>query len=219
MINYMHLNGQNIWAVGRNYAEHIRELGNQPKSDSPQTPKNPMIFLKAGSCRVPNRSTFTLPSFSADIHHEVEIALRFGPLLKIDAFTVALDLTARDTQNALKEARHPWTLAKSFKNACPLGDWYFFKKEAEASALPELSDLHFSLKVNGELRQKGHVSEMIFSMQAMCDYLRAHFPVLPGDILLTGTPAGVAQINAGDTLDAEISNFVKATWKVGENHA
>ena len=219
----MHLNGQNIWAVGRNYAEHIRELANEsksePKGELKAPPKNPMIFLKAGSCRIANHASFSLPSFSSDIHHEVEIALRFGPQLKIDAFTIALDLTARDTQNILKAAGHPWTLAKSFKNSCPLGDWHLLKSEAEPSTQKELSDLHFSLKVNGELRQKAHVSDMIFSMQRVCDYVRENFPVLPGDVLLTGTPSGVAAIKPGDLLEAEISNFVKATWKVKTTHA
>ena len=215
-LNVNMLNGQNIWAVGRNYAEHIRELGN---ADAKAPPKNPMIFLKAGSCRVANHASFTLPSFSSDIHHEVEIALRFGPKLKIDAFTIALDLTARDTQNILKAASHPWTLAKSFKNSCPLGDWHLLKTEDEPSAHKELAELHFSLKVNGELRQKAQVSEMIFSMQKVCDYVRDNFPVLPGDVLLTGTPSGVAAIKPGDLLEAEITHFVKATWKVDPKNA
>ncbi len=215
LIVNMNLNSQNIWAVGRNYAEHLKELGNQTATP----PKNPMIFLKSGSSIVANNASFVLPTFSNDVHHEAEIALRFGPQLKIDAFTIALDLTARDTQTALKAAGHPWTLAKSFKNSCPLGYWHFLKTEVEPNASAELSDLSFSLHVNGQLRQKGHVGEMIFSMQQVCDYVREHFPILPGDILLTGTPSGVARIEPGDVLEAEITNFVKARWSVGNLNA
>ena len=214
----MHLNCQNIWAVGRNYAEHIRELGNdansQAKPSNHSPAKNPMIFLKSGSSIVANGKSFSLPKFSNDVHHEVEVALRFGPNLAVDAFTIALDLTARDTQNLLKASAHPWTLAKSFKDSCPLGDWQFLGTEDETKAFKKLSSLQFSLRVNGELRQEGNTKDMIFSMQVVCDYVREHFAVLPGDIVLTGTPAGVGAIKPNHYLEAEISNFTKATWRV-----
>ncbi len=206
---------QNIWAVGRNYSEHIRELGNS----TVEAPKTPMIFLKAGSCVVPNGESFELPHFTTDIHHEVEIALRFGPDLKIDAFTIALDLTAREIQNALKANKHPWTLAKSFKNAAPLGPWHVFSKSAEPSDHPELQDLQFSLHVNGVLRQKASSKDMIFNMQSICDYLRKTFPVVPGDVVFTGTPEGVAKILPNDILKAEITHFIKAQWSVKGSNA
>ena len=219
----MHLNCQNIWAVGRNYAEHIRELGNdansQAKPSNHSSTKNPMIFLKSGSSIVANSKSFSLPKFSNDVHHEVEVALRFGPELDVDAFTIALDLTARDTQNLLKAAAHPWTLAKSFKHSCPLGEWSLLSADNESKAFEKLSDLKFSLRVNGELRQQGNTKDMIFSMQTICDYVREHFAVLPGDVVLTGTPAGVAAIKPNDFLEAEISNFTKANWRVESSYA
>ncbi len=216
----MNLNSQNIWAVGKNYAAHVREMqSSEPSKVTELKPQKPMIFLKAGSSIVLNNTSFLLPQFSNEIHHEVEIALRFGPSLKIDAFTIALDLTARDTQSEMKAKGHPWTLAKSFKNSCPLGYWHFLKHEVEPSAERILADLNFTFHVNGELKQKGHVSEMIFSMQQVCDYVRENFPVVPGDILLTGTPAGVGPILPGDVLEAEITNYVKARWSVGKRNA
>jgi len=217
----MHSNCQNIWAVGRNYLEHIKELNKESGKEfggDQKSPQNPMIFLKSGSSLVANGASFCLPKFSNEVHHEVEIALRFGPHLKIDAFTIALDLTARDIQNILKAAGHPWTLAKSFKNSCPIGPWYQLSQNAEPSTHAELKDLSFTLHVGSQLRQQGHVREMIFDMQKICDYLREHFPVLPGDIVLTGTPSGVGKINPGDVLTAEIKNFVKAHWSVEGSH-
>ena len=205
----------NIWAVGRNYSEHIRELGNLNAPPAPY----PMIFLKSGSSIVANGASFSLPKFSNDIHHEVEIALRFDAHLLVDAFTIALDLTARDTQATLKAAGHPWTLAKSFKNSAPLGPWHVLAKSAEPKDHAELKDLSFSLYVNEELRQQGSVHDMIFSMQEICDYVRENFAVLPGDIVLTGTPKGVAQIKPNDVLKAEIKNFVKAQWSVQSSNA
>ena len=200
----------NIWAVGRNYSEHMRELNTTPA----QPAQYPMIFLKAGSALVKDGESFSLPAFTQDIHHEVEIALRFAKdakgELKIDAFTIGLDLTAREVQDTLKAARHPWTLAKSFKNSAPMGNWHVLPRVAEPSEHPELQNLSFSLHVNDELRQSGSVTDMIFSMQVVCDYLRQNFPVEAGDVVMTGTPAGVSKIKPHDILKAEIKNYLKA---------
>ena len=190
---------QNIWAVGRNYADHAKELGNA-------VPTEPMIFLKAGSTATWGH-TIQMPSWQPHIHHEVELALRFGADLKIDSAAIALDLTDRDKQNELKSKGHPWTLAKSFKGSCPLGDFF------PVQNLEELKNLEMSLQVNGELRQKGSTSQMIFSLEILIDFVLKHFPVQPGDLLLTGTPAGVASFKSGDILEAEISGKVKHVWK------
>lgn len=188
---------QNIWAVGRNYVEHAKELGNS-------VPTEPMIFLKAGSSVVKNGATFKLPSFSSDIHHEVEIAYRFNDEFRFDEMTIALDLTAREVQSKLKAAGHPWTLAKSFKDSCPIGP--FVK-----SSLEKLS---FSLEVNGEIRQSGQTSDMIHSAEQLRLYVLERFPVVPGDLLLTGTPKGVSLLRSGDTLKASIDGHITASWKI-----
>jgi acylpyruvate hydrolase len=193
---------QNIWAVGRNYVEHAKELGNQVSSSN----EDPMIFLKAGSSIVPNEGRFALPKFSSDIHHECEVAFRFGPHLNFDEMTIALDLTARDVQTKLKTAGHPWTLAKSFKASCPIGPFIKFSGDPQA--------LHFILKVNGEIRQSGQTSDMVHSVEKLRLYVLDRFPVVPGDLLLTGTPKGVALVKPGDRIEAEIEGLLKATWNV-----
>jgi 2-keto-4-pentenoate hydratase/2-oxohepta-3-ene-1,7-dioic acid hydratase in catechol pathway len=195
---------RNIWAVGRNYGDHAKELGHQaPAADS-----EPMVFLKAGSCVVNFDETFALPPFSTDVHHECEIALQFGANGQFRALTVALDLTARDLQTKLKANGHPWTLAKSFNASCPLGPL------VPLTSNIDLQNLEFRLHVNGELRQHGFSREMIHPIEKLRQYVLARFPVEEGDLLLTGTPAGVARMNPGDVLLAEIVGLVKAQWRV-----
>ncbi len=192
-----------IWAVGRNYADHAKELGHA----APTATDEPMIFLKAGASAVPQGADIRLPSWSRDVHHECEIALRFGAKLEFTDFTVALDLTARDAQARLKAAGHPWTLAKSFTDSCPLGPPISLTR-----LVGGIDSLTFTLKVNGELRQVGRPAEMIFKPEALRAYLLGRFPVRPGDWLLTGTPVGVGKIVNGDFLEAEIPGYAHASW-------
>lgn len=192
---------RNIWAIGRNYAEHAKELGNE-------VPTEPLIFLKAGSTAVMNSDTFSMPPWTMDVHHEVELALRFDENLKIHQAAVALDLTERTLQAKLKAKGSPWTLAKSFTNSCPLSDFF------TVHSLDELKALEITLTVNGELRQKGHTSQMIFSLEKQIEYVLSHFPVCPGDVLLTGTPSGVAALKRGDELVAEIHGKIQKRWRV-----
>ena len=196
---------RNVWAVGRNYAEHAKELGNAV----PQASGDPMIFLKAGSGIVENQDAqvatpFTLPAFSQNVHFETELVFRFGPNLDFDAVTIGIDLTARDVQDAAKSKGQPWTLAKSFKNSCLLGPWSTVPSKVEA--------LRFELRVNGDVRQKGDPRSMIHSVEKIRTFLIGHFPVVPGDLVMTGTPEGVAQLRSGDRLDAEIAGLVRAAW-------
>ncbi|WP_413575184.1 fumarylacetoacetate hydrolase family protein [Bdellovibrio sp. HCB290] len=192
---------QNIWAIGRNYVEHAKELGNE-------VPTEPLVFLKAGSCATVAASEIHLPKWTTDVHHEVEIALQFDENLQISSACVALDLTERTLQSKLKSKGQPWTLAKSFTEACPLSS--FFPIES----LDELRNIGIKLTVNGELRQNGNTSLMIFPFEEQIDYVRQHFPVVAGDLLLTGTPAGVGQIKPGDILLAEIVGKITHQWSV-----
>lgn len=196
----------NIWAVGRNYADHAKEMG----SAVPTPSGEPMIFLKAGSSVVAGGVVIHLPRWSDDVHHEVEIALRFGPTLEFTEFALALDLTARDVQAKLKAAGHPWTLAKSFKDSCALGS--AIPLTHLNGGLKGLERLRFHLRVNGELRQTGQPADMIFKPHTLREYVLERFPVVPGDWLLTGTPAGVSKISNGDRLEAEIEGYSKASW-------
>ncbi|MBO9668419.1 MAG: fumarylacetoacetate hydrolase family protein, partial [Bdellovibrio sp.] len=169
---------QNIWAIGRNYAEHAKELGNE-------VPTEPLVFLKAGSCATLASKEIHLPAWAKDVHHEVEIALQFDENLQISAACVALDLTERTKQSQLKAKGQPWTLAKSFTESCPLSAFF------PVNDLDELRNIGIKLSVNGELRQNGNTEQMIFPYEKLIDFVRHHFPVMPGDLLLTGTPSGV----------------------------
>lgn len=182
---------QNIWAIGRNYAEHAQELGNK-------VPSQPLVFLKAGSSHIHSQEEIHLPPFSQDIHHEVELGLRFDNSLNIFEVCVALDLTARDIQNELKTKGSPWTLAKSFKDSCPIGNF------ASLSNIEDLQKMELRLSINGELKQHGFTKDMIFNSVTLVEYVKARFPVVGGDLLLTGTPSGVGPIRSGDRLVAEL---------------
>lgn len=183
---------RNIWAVGRNYGAHAKEMG-------AVVPSKPMIFLKAGSSATLKREVSLYPG-SSDIHHEVEIALRFGTAVdsaghpSFDGAALALDLTARDIQAKLKADAHPWTLAKSFKQSCPISPMI-----ALTGLVPHFQ---FELAVNGEIRQIGDTHDMIFNFETLRKYVAENFPVEPGDLLLTGTPSGVGLLKAGDIATA-----------------
>ena len=192
---------RNIWAVGRNYADHAKELGNP-------LPKEPLIFLKAGSCAVKNTPSFRLSPWASEIHHEIEVALRFGDDLSISSACVALDLTDRPRQSELKSRGEPWTLAKSFSGACPISDFF------EVKSLDEISTWTLNLEINGQTKQHAPCSQMIFNSKILVDFVRKHFPVCPGDLLLTGTPEGVGPLHTGDVVMAEIVGKIRHHWQV-----
>ncbi len=191
---------RNIWAVGRNYRDHAKELGNE-------IPKIPLIFLKAGSCVVRNRD-IVLPIWATNIHYELEIALQWDENLQIHQAALALDLTERDQQLQAKNSGTPWTMAKSFKGACPVSEFFPIKD------LSELKNIGFKLWINDELKQAGNTQDMVFTTQELSDYVKKIFPVEPFDLLLTGTPAGVGPLKPGDQLRAEIEKFITVNWQV-----
>jgi 2-keto-4-pentenoate hydratase/2-oxohepta-3-ene-1,7-dioic acid hydratase in catechol pathway len=195
---------RNIWAVGRNYADHAAEM-------KAAVPKSPMIFLKAGTS-IETSSKIKLPSWSNEIHYELELAFWVDEKLSYSHITLALDLTARDAQNEAKAKSAPWTLAKSFQGACPLGSWL------SLSEIQNLDDLTFTLHVNDQIRQSGRVQDMIFNPATLLTYVQSHFPLTPSDVILTGTPAGVGPLQSGDTLVAtlQIQNHTLLTclWDV-----
>ncbi len=192
---------RNIWAVGRNYADHAKELGND-------VPTTPLFFLKAGSTASFSEKNIYLPSWSEDVHHEIELALQFDENLKVHKACIALDLTERKKQAELKAKGQPWTLAKSFTGSCPLSGFF------PVSNLNELKNLQLVLTVNGEIRQNAKTSQMIFKLEQLIDFARQHFPICPGDLLITGTPSGVGPLKAGDQVNAEITGRVSHEWTV-----
>lgn len=181
-----------IWAVGRNYADHAKEM-------KAEVPKQPFFFLKAGSC-LETSTKIALPSWSNDVHHELEIAFRLDENLQFSHVTLALDLTARDAQAAAKAKGLPWTLAKSFKGACPIGSWI------SLNDIQSTNTLGLTLLKNKELVQKGQLSDTLFNPQQLLKYVLEHYPVEPNDIVLTGTPEGVGPLKSGDLLEAHLLN-------------
>ncbi len=198
----------NIWAVGRNYANHAKELGND-------IPKTPLIFLKAGST-LSTSQKILLPSWSKDVHHEIELILQIGANSKITQVGLALDLTERAAQAEAKKMGLPWTMAKSFKNSTPISAMVDF--ESNETNLNTLQNLELKLWVNDQLRQSGHTSQMIFKIPELIQYVQNIFPVEAGDLLLTGTPEGVGPLQHGDHVRAEIrglsSGVISMDWDV-----
>ena len=192
--------GPNIWCVGRNYVAHAQELNNP-------VPEKPLIFLKAASSVVTGGS-FTLPPWTDDIHHECELAIQIDAEAVPTHMGLALDLTLRKIQTELKKKGEPWTLAKSFKEACPLSPLIPFQ------GFEHFESLEFKLIKNGQTVQQGFTKNMIFPLKTLLDYIKIHFPICAGDIILTGTPEGVGPVKKGDLLKAEISGLLDVTWSV-----
>jgi len=198
-----------VVCIGRNYAEHAAELNNP-------VPSEPLLFIKPGSCVVPLDEGFTLVEGRGDVHFEAEIAVLIGkPLSRtpnaeevrdaISGFAPALDLTLRDLQSALKAKGYPWEVAKSFDGACVLAPF------VPGDAVEDLTDLGIRLAINGDVRQDGNSRDMLNPILPMIQHIAGHFSLQPGDVILTGTPAGVGPLHKGDELVLELlghSRFV-----------
>ena len=171
--------------------------------DSPK----PLVFLKSSAC-LTNEKKIELPHFSNEVHHEVELAVQLGDKLEPLRVALALDLTARDHQTQAKQKGLPWTLAKSFRHSCPISPWINYQSNEW------FEQLEFSLEINSEIRQQGRAKDMIFSLPILIRYLNDYFPVNPGDIILTGTPAGVGPLNSGDQLVGKINHNLDHSWEI-----
>lgn len=218
-------NNPSIWAVGRNYADHAKELNNQ-------IPKEPFFFLKSGHCLVPVEAQMhssTTPSQnliqkiplhqkSEPIHYEIELALQIKKTstgYDFSHLALALDLTAREKQSELKKQGLPWTLAKSFPYSCPLSKWINLDGELKQSLQSQLNDFRFFFKINNIKKQFGNAEEMIFKPYELLSYAAQHFPIAEGDILLTGTPAGVGPLQKADIGEAQLryKDNILIDWK------
>lgn len=199
-----------ILAVGRNYLEHIQELGNQ-------TPEEPVIFSKPETAVLRNNEPFYYPEFSKDIHHELEIVLKISkPGKNIDEkfahkyyeeIGLGIDFTARDLQSKLKAKGLPWDLAKGFNDSAPVSE--FLPKENY-----DLKNLNFRLEVNGQVRQTGNTSLMIYSFDYLVAFVSRYFTLKTGDMIFTGTPAGVGPVQPGDRLTASLEGQVLLDFEV-----
>jgi 2-keto-4-pentenoate hydratase/2-oxohepta-3-ene-1,7-dioic acid hydratase in catechol pathway len=200
-----------IFAIGRNYAEHIKELNNE-------RPEEPVIFTKPDTAILRNNEAFYYPTFSKDIHYEAEILLKIEKEGKnieqkfahkyYKEIGMGIDFTARDLQQKAKEKGLPWDIAKGFNGSAPISEFI------PLASIKDLQNLNFSLKVNGELKQQGNTSLMIFSFDYIISYLSQFFTLKKGDIIFTGTPKGVGPVKIGDRLQAFIEDMPMLSFEV-----
>ena len=190
-----------IICVGRNYAEHAKEM----KADVPTTP---VLFLKPPTAVIHNHGNVLIPVFSKELHHEVEMTVLIGKggknisretaMQHIAGYGVGLDMTLRDVQSEAKKKGLPWSVAKGFDTSAPLSDF------VPANSISNPHQLNVELAVNGSIRQKGSTSDFIFTLNQLLASISQIFTLEPGDVIFTGTPEGVAQTVAGDTLLARL---------------
>lgn len=218
--HYQHLwvDGSNIGlpvgkvvCVGRNYVAHAKELNNP-------IPESPLLFIKPATALASLAAGLRLPGHQGVVHHEAELALLIGqtldgthnitPQQAIVGVGLALDLTLRDVQEQLKKRGQPWEIAKAFDGACPCSPF------VDAGEFTDLQDIGFRLEVNGQVRQVGNSQDMLFPVDELLPAMSAHFTLLPGDIVLTGTPAGVGPLLPGDRLRMQIDGRLQLETQV-----
>ena len=192
-----------IVCIGRNYVAHIEELNNEH-------PGNPMFFIKPTTALAPLESPIVIPPYSEAARHELEMAAILGKDLRncskedvfpaIAGYAVALDVTLVDVQERCKKKGHPWEVAKGFDGSCPVSDF------VPASQVPNPQDVMLKMWVNGEQRHNDSTKLMIWDIPTLIADASRYFTLEAGDIILTGTPAGVGSLEPGDKLDMEIEH-------------
>jgi len=197
--------------VGRNYADHAKELGNE-------VPDKPVVFIKPASAIIYSGEKIIHPKFSNNLHHEVELVLLIGKTIKeadeklseesIAGYGLGLDMTLRDLQNEAKSKGDPWTLAKCFDTSAVLSD--FVSKQNYTLSLNE----EISLEVNGKIRQREKLNMMLFKPVQIVEYISSLMTIEEGDLIFTGTPAGVGKVAAGDKLHARLDGIAELDCEV-----
>ena len=200
-----------LFCIGRNYAAHAKELGNK-------LPENPVLFMKPDTAIVRERMPFFLPDFSKEMNYETEIVLKIAKNGKAieerfakkyyNELTVGIDFTARDLQNELKAKGLPWEISKAFDGSAVVGK--FIAKEK----FEDVYNINFSLQNHGTLLQKGNTKDLIFSFEKIISYISQFFLLREGDLIYTGTPAGVGNVKIGDVLDGFIEDKKLFTCRV-----
>ena len=191
-----------IICIGRNYAKHIEELANE-------RPENPVVFLKPDSAILPRKNPFFIPTFSNDVHYEVEVLVKINKVGKhieakfahkyYDEVGLGIDMTARDVQQQCKEKGLPWEKAKAFDGSAIIGE--FYPKEEF-----NLENLRFQLLQNDQVVQDGNTNAMLWKTDELISYVSQYFTLKKGDVIFTGTPAGVGKVNENDVLTGMIEN-------------
>ena len=200
-----------IICIGRNYADHIKELDNAKPTD-------PVIFLKPDTAILLKKQPFFIPDFSNEVHHEVELLVRINKIGKhidrkfahkyYDEIGLGIDFTARDLQADLKEKGLPWEKAKAFDGSAVIGK--FIEKEQ----FKDVNNINFSLKRNGNTVQNGNSMLMMWKIDALIEYISKYFTLKIGDIIFTGTPAGVGKVETNDVLKGFIEETEMFSIKV-----
>ncbi|TNE53270.1 MAG: FAA hydrolase family protein [Bacteroidetes bacterium] len=190
-----------IICIGRNYADHAKEMG-------AEKPTAPVFFLKPDSALLPKKNPFYYPDFTKDLHYECELVVKICKLGKniserhahtyYQEIGIGIDFTARDLQSKCKEKGLPWEIAKGFDGSAPLSERFLNKETLD------LDQLDFSLRKNGELVQQGNTKDMLFSIDQIISYVSQFMTLKIGDLIFTGTPAGVGPVQIGDQLEAAI---------------
>jgi len=216
------INVQNVYCVGKNYLDHIKEFDEPGKLA--EIPKDPVVFLKPNSAILTGWNVVKIPEFkgkkiSDNLQNEVELVIVIGkdglniPEDKaaqyIYGYAVGIDFTLRDIQAEEKKKGLPWTVAKGFLTSAPVSA-IVKKKE-----IPDAGKLNISLKINGETVQSSNTSLMIFKISFIIHYISAIFSLKKGDIIFTGTPAGITKLNSGDDIEAEVENIGKLNILIG----
>lgn len=192
-----------IICIGRNYAEHAKEM-------NAAVPTEPVFFLKPDTALIKDDQPFYYPDFSKEIHHEVELVLKINKAGKnidpafahkyYDEIGIGIDFTARDIQAKCKEKGLPWEKAKAFDGSAPLGQ-FIHKKE-----IADIANIHFHLNINGNEVQKGNTKDLLFSFDTIIAHVSKFFTLKTGDLIYTGTPEGVGPVKIGDRLEAYIED-------------
>ena len=192
-----------IICIGRNYIDHAKELNNP-------IPKEPLFFCKPDTAILPKKNPFVYPSFSKDVHHEVEVVVRINRLGKhieekfahkyYSEIGIGVDFTARDVQAICKEKGWPWEKAKAFDGSAPVSKFY------KLDEFDNVNDLNFSLNINGETKQAGNTKDMIFYIDQIISHVSKFFTLKIGDLIFTGTPEGVGPIAIDDKIDCFIED-------------
>ncbi len=200
-----------IICVGRNYASHAQELGNE-------VPKEPALFLKPETALIAKRQPFFIPDFSNDIHYEAEVVIKINRLGKniqakfaskyYDKVALGIDFTARDLQKKLKEKGLPWEKSKAFDGSAAVGRF------VDVKHFVDIQNVRFSLAVNKEVKQNGKTSEMVFSINQLIEYISTFFTLKIGDLIFTGTPAGVGSVTKNDFLELYLEDDLNLSLTV-----
>ena len=193
-----------IYCIGRNYADHAIEMGHDPD-------KEPPFFFQKNPDNADTSGVFPYPAETSDVHHEIELAVALGSggtdipestaLSHVFGYGVALDMTRRDLQGQMKKAGRPWEIGKAFERSAPMGALV----TADRVGHPENGAI--TLHVNGDLRQSGDLNQMIWKVPQMIAWLSRFYTLAAGDVILSGTPAGVAAVKRGDRMEAAIDGI------------